>query len=191
MMFVNAWSLVNVLSRSVVESLQFCSFSTTHAAAQGIVIKRESDCLRLVLLLVEVVQLGGALFEYLLPRKLFFAGLSGKSTRSRRVQVNPNQHVWMVGGEIGRYGVTPVAALRSVFRVAENAGHELSQSLAVVRGPIGLPLGFEENPKPGSEGITKSKSSDSFGIASRNSNTQPGQPCVRINGLGFCPRPRT
>jgi hypothetical protein len=54
----------------------------------------------------------------------------------------------------------------------------------------GLPRGFDENPKPGKDGITRSKSSvrlDDF----LELKHEPGHPCVRISGIGFAPRPRT
>jgi hypothetical protein len=63
------------------------------------------------------------------------------------------------------------------------------QSVAVVVSPIGLSLGLEENPNPGTEGTTTSKASSgeppkregsvSGPIASRNSKTEPGQPWVK------------
>src|SRR5581483_8717137 len=72
------------------------------------------------------------------------------------------------------------------------------QRRAVVGGPTGMPLGFDEKPKPGSEFTTTSNASSaappkragsvSGPIASRNSNTEPGQPWDKIRGTGFDPR---
>src|SRR2546422_8660302 len=71
-------------------------------------------------------------------------------------------------------------------------------NFAVVGGPIG-DAGFDENPNPGIDGTTTSNASSadppyfagslSEPIASRNSNTEPGHPCVRIKGRGFGPLP--
>ena len=67
----------------------------------------------------------------------------------------------------------------------------------MVGGPIGA-FGLDEKPKPGIDGTTTSNASSgdppkragsvSGPIASTNSNTEPGQPCVRISGTGFVDR---
>jgi hypothetical protein len=75
------------------------------------------------------------------------------------------------------------------------------QSSATVARPIGFPIGFEENPKPGNDGTTTSNASSgdppklagplNGPTASINSKDEPGQPWVRISGNGFGPRPFT
>ncbi len=68
---------------------------------------------------------------------------------------------------------------------------------AMLTGPIGFPLGFDEKPKPGREGITTSNASAadppwlagsvSGPMAARTATMEPGHPCVRISGNGVRP----
>src|SRR3954452_20264438 len=94
---------------------------------------------------------------------------------------------------------TPIAALYSEFLISENFGHEIVQAACDVLKNKPSLCGLKDSPYPGSEGAMTVKASFgsppnragsvSRGIMSRNSKTEPGQPCINKSGYGFGPTP--
>ena len=166
----------------------FQFFSDPRGGPERVV--RESECNRLglVLLLVVIIPFhGNECVDCAHPLALLLCLFRfGRRRDTNTVEVNAQERIWKLMGQLIRDAIPTSPPCAPYLAYPSTSVMRRFQSVAVVVRPIGMPLGFDEKPKPGTDGTTTSKASSgeppkragsvSGPIASRNSKTEPGQP---------------